>query len=152
MDVVLTLIWPIYFLLVCIPLGKSKDKVCNWTMEREGLGYLIEIVYTTGLCQAHGFPLLIFTCQEDYFLMLIQNECLVSLPPGIFSLLGVEVTPAFFWNITQPFTHTHTKTENKNVKENQTEPGWIPFCHAEPPDSVKSLNSVESGQGKYSGW
>lgn len=50
-------------------------------------------------------------------------------------------------------SHTHKKkTENKNVKENQTEPGWIPFCHAEPHDSVKSLNSVESGQGKYSGW
>ena len=44
------------------------------------------------------------------------------------------------------------KTEKKNVKENQTAPGWNPFCHAEPYDSVKSLNSVESGQGKYSGW
>ena len=55
-------------------------------MEREGLGYLIEIVYTTGLCQAHGFPLLVFTCQEDCFLMLIQQVALCPSP----ARLGTE--------------------------------------------------------------
>lgn len=69
-----------------------------------------------------------------------------------FSLLGKLRSHLPSFETSHNPSHTHKKTENKNVKENQTEPGWILFCHAEPHDSVKSPTLSSLDKENTAGW